>query len=146
MDTELMDINDENLDECVDLFINTFSKEPWYDVYESRDQVVNYFKHFMEFNSFLGFALIVDGKVAAISVGMKKPWINGVEYYIDQFCVDYNQQGHGLGSIFLQKIEEQILKLGLKGMMLNTEEGFPSYQFYKKNGFQKIDGSVVLVK
>ena len=44
----------------------------------------------------------------AISVGMKKPWINGMEYYIDQFCVKTDLQGKGIGSYFLKLIENEI--------------------------------------
>lgn len=30
----------ENIRECADLFMRTFSKEPWNDVYESGEQVI----------------------------------------------------------------------------------------------------------
>ncbi|AQR95325.1 hypothetical protein CLSAP_26410 [Clostridium saccharoperbutylacetonicum] len=30
------------IDECVDLYIDTFSREPWNDVFESRVQVLNF--------------------------------------------------------------------------------------------------------
>ena len=32
------------LDECVDLFIDVFTREPWNDGYDSREQVVRFFK------------------------------------------------------------------------------------------------------
>lgn len=31
-----------------------------------------------------------------------KPWINGMEYYIDQFGVKVDMQGQGIGSQFLK--------------------------------------------
>ena len=37
---KLQRINKELVDKCVDLYIETFSKEPWNDVYESREQAV----------------------------------------------------------------------------------------------------------
>jgi hypothetical protein len=70
------------LDECVDLFINTFTKEPWYDEYESRNQVVNFFKNHFENNYFCVYVGILDEKIVAISIGMKKPWIKGMEYML----------------------------------------------------------------
>ena len=39
----LLPMNSSNLNRCVDLFIETFSKEPWNDVYDSREQVVTFF-------------------------------------------------------------------------------------------------------
>ena len=134
------------IDECVDLFIDTFTKEPWYDQYESRSQVVSFFENFFNNNYFCGYVGIVDNKIAAISLGMKKTWINGMEYYIDQFCVDYNMQGNGIGSAFIKEIEGKIKDEGMNGIMLNTEKSFPSYKFYKKNGFKELEDLVVLGK
>jgi hypothetical protein len=34
----------------------------------------------------------------------------------------------------------------MNGMILNTEEDYPSQQFYEKNGFEIIDGLIVLGK
>ena len=137
---------EDHIEECTDLYMSTFSQEPWYDQFESKEQVVKYFKNFMKYNSFLGYVGILDNKIVALSVGMKKPWIKGEEYYIDEFCVDYSQQGKGIGSLFLKQIEEFISDQQLNGIFLNTEEAYPSYEFYRKNGFEKLDGLVILVK
>lgn len=134
----------EMLDECVDMYINTFSKEPWYDTYESRDQVIRYFTNHFDNNYFVGYVGVFENKIVALSIGMKKPWINGIEYYIDEFCVRFNEQGKGIGSKFIKEIEEDINKDGMNGIMLNTEKEFPSYKFYRKNGFKELEGLVVL--
>lgn len=134
------------IDECVDLYMNTFSKEPWYDEYESREQVVRFFENHFSNNYFCGYVGILNDKIAAISIGMKKPWIRGMEYYIDEFCVDYDMQGKGIGSDFIKQIEADIIREGMNGMMLNTEKSFPSCSFYNKNGFKMIDDCVVLCK
>ena len=49
---KLQRINKELVDKCVDLYIETFSKEPWNDVYESREQVVKLFNNHLN-NLFL---------------------------------------------------------------------------------------------
>ena len=66
---------------AVDLFIDTFSKEPWNDEYESREQVVEFFKNHFANNYFLGYELVIDGILQGLCIGMKKPWIKGMEYY-----------------------------------------------------------------
>lgn len=138
---------EENMiEESVDLFISTFSKEPWNDVYESREQVREFFKNHFANNYFLGYVISVDGKIKGLSIGMIKPWIEGLEYYIDQFCIDYNLQGKGLGSKFIKEIEIDIKKEGLNGIILNTEKDFPSFKFYKKNGFKSLSDLVVMGK
>lgn len=97
-------------------------------------------------NYFLGYVLKSGMNVIALSVGYKKPWIDGIEYYIDQFCVDYNYQGQGTGSLFIKLIENEILNEGLNAMILNTESGYPSEKFYIKNGFVKLNDLVILAK
>ena len=138
---------DESIsEEAVDLFIETFSGEPWNDVYESRAQVERFFQNHMENNYFLGYVLKEDEAIVALSLGFIKPWIEGLEYYIDQFCVAIKRQGSGIGSVFLNLIESDIKMRGMNGIILNTERTFPSETFYVKNGFKPLDEVVVLVK
>lgn len=134
------------IDECVDLYMDTFSKEPWNDEYDSRQQVVEFFKNHFNNNYFLGYVAIMDNKIVALSIGMKKPWINGMEYYIDEFCVSNLMQGQGVGSEFLKEIEKINEVDGIEGIILNTEKGYPSYNFYIKNGFKSINDLIVLGK
>lgn len=142
----LLEMNKHMIDNCVDLFIETFSNEPWNDVYESREDIINFFNNHFNNNYFLGYVATLDDKVVALSLGMKKPWIKGMEYYIDQFCVVYKMQGKGIGSWFIKEIEEDIKKQGLNAILLNTEKDYPSQKFYEKNGFEIIDGLIVLGK
>ena len=136
----------KHLDDCVSLYIRTFSGEPWHDEFPSEKPVYDYFKNFLQLDTFLGYVVLVDNKVAALSVGMKKPWIRGVEYYIDEFCVDPALQGQGIGSWFLAEIEADLSSRGMYGIVLNTDESYPAYRFYTKNGFEKLDGLCVLGK
>ncbi|WP_061994584.1 GNAT family N-acetyltransferase [Clostridium sp. ATCC 25772] len=142
----ILEMKKHMLDQCVDLFINTFSKEPWNDVYDSRDPVVNFFNNHFNNNYFLGYVAMLDDKIVALSVGMKKPWIEGMEYYIDQFCVGYEMQGKGIGSWFMKEIEKNIKNQGMNGMILNTEKGYPAQKFYEKNDFKIIDDLIVFGK
>lgn len=143
---ELHILSKSILDTCVDLFIETFSSKPWYDVYDSKEQVVNFFENHMNNNYFVGYVLKDENHIVALSLGMKKPWIKGMEYYIDQFCVKVDMQGQGIGSLFLKQIETDIKSKGMNAIILNTEKGYPSEKFYLKNNFDALDELVVLVK
>ena len=134
------------MNECVDLFIDTFSKEPWNDEFKSRKQVVDFFENHFKNNYFVGYTLKDSNCIVAISIGMKKPWIQGMEYYIDQFCVKHDLQGKGVGSEFLKLIEADIRLQEMNAIILNTEKGFPSEKFYLKNGFDELDELVILAK
>ena len=75
------------IEEYVGVFISVFTKEPWNDVYESRGQVRRFFENYMADNYFLGFSLERGGACAGLCFGARKPWLGGMEYWIDQFCV-----------------------------------------------------------
>lgn len=146
MELKVTKLSEEYLEQCVDLFIDTFSREPWNDEYDSRQQVKNFFVNHMKNNYFLGYIGLIDNKVAALSIGMKKPWICGLEYYIDEFCVSHDFQGKGVGSLFLKNVEELLSDENVEGMILNTEREYPSYKFYIKNGFKVLGDLIVLGK
>jgi ribosomal protein S18 acetylase RimI-like enzyme len=142
----LLKIKENMIEACVDLFIETFTKEPWKDVYESREQVVRFFNNHLKNNYFVGYAAMLNDKVVALSIGMKKPWIEGIEYYIDEFCVSYEMQGRGIGSWFIKAIEEDIKEQGINGIILNTEKDYPAQKFYEKNGFKILGDLIILGK
>ena len=146
MKLKVTKLSEEYLEECVDLFIDTFSREPWNDEYNSREQVKEFFINHMKNNYFLGYIGLIDKNVKALSLGMKKPWIYGLEYYIDEFCIRYDFQGKGAGSLFLKNIEELLTDEKVEGMILNTEKDYPSYKFYTKNGFRVLGDLIVLGK
>ncbi|KAJ50225.1 GNAT superfamily N-acetyltransferase [Clostridium tetanomorphum] len=146
MELKVIKLSEEYLEECVDLFIDTFSRAPWNDEYDSRQQVKNFFINHMKNNYFLGYIGLIDKEVVALSVGMKKPWICGMEYYIDEFCIGDGFQGKGIGSLFLKDIEKLLYDEKVEGMILNTERDYPSCKFYEKNGFQVLGNLIVLGK
>ena len=90
---DILKMSEEHVEECTDLYIDAFTKSPWHDAYDSRAQVVSFFQNHMANNYFLGYVLKGQTGIAALCIGMKKPWIQGTEYYIDQFCVKPALQG-----------------------------------------------------
>lgn len=134
------------MEECVALFIDTFSREPWNDVFELKQQVISFFENHRNNNYFVGYVLKSGETIVATSIGMKKPWINGMEYYIDEFCVKADWQGRGVGSEFLRLIEADIKTNGMNAIILNTNKGFPSEKFYLNNGFHPLAEIVLLAK
>ena len=143
---DIVKLSKEHVEACVDLFIDVFTKAPWNDTFDSREQVTDFFRNHMANNYFVGYVLKGQDGIVALSIGMKKPWIHGMEYYIDQFCVKPDLQGRGIGSCFLKLIEGEIRKEQMNAMILNTEKGLPSESFYLKNGFKSVDGLVTFIK
>lgn len=135
-----------DIEKCVTLFMDTFSRPPWNERYESREEVRKYFSNFLGLDNFLGFVGTIGENLAALCVGMRKPWLKRTEYYIDQFCVAHACQRKGIGSLFLHEIEKQLTDREIKGILLNTERNYPAHDFYRKNGFTILEGLVVMGK
>lgn len=146
----ISELQSKDIEECVELFVDTFSQEPWNDTFDSNEQVYCYLNDFLANNYFVGYVLRFDTEIIALSIGFKKPWIvgskGGIEYYIDQFCVKTEYQGRGVGTRFIELIEEDLKDKGMNAMILNTEKGYPSEDFYRKKGFDILEELIVLAK
>ena len=128
------------------LFSNAFKGEPWNDDWSDKAQLSEYIKEISKNFNALNFGLLIDGKLAAMSVGMIRHWWEGTNYNIEEFCVSPDLQGQGVGSRFMKMIEDDILNRGLCGIFLQTDSDKPSYRFYKKNGFGELDKHVSFYK
>jgi GNAT superfamily N-acetyltransferase len=134
----LLPFNLSMLQECINLYQQVFSKEPWFEQ-NSYSDVERYFLTFLENNKFVGYVIKNNEKIIAVSLGFLKPWIKGEEYYIDQFYVDYDLQGKGIGTFFINEIKKGLVKKGIHAMILATEKEFPAFDFYRKNGFFSLE-------
>ena len=138
-----------NLDECVSLYIDVFSKEPWYE--QNRiEKIKEYFLMLLEMNTFLGFMLVKDSQIIGLCLGYIKPYIFddkvAKEYAIDQFFIAYNYQSKGYGKQFLESIKMQLKMqyVDINAMILNTQRKYPAFRFYKRCGFEALDEYAIL--
>ena len=143
---EFITLDETYLPEVAKLYKNAFGREPWNDNWDDETQLMEYIKEIScSFNS-LNYGLFIDGKLAAVSIGMIRHWWEGTNYNIEEFCVSPALQHCGIGSRFMEMIEKDILSRGLKGIFLQTDIDKPAYRFYQKNGFGELSSHVSLYK
>lgn len=142
----ILSMKEDYIEAYVDLYMEVFQGEPWY-MEEERGDILAYFRKYFNLNNFLGYT-IVDGagELLGFSLGYKKPWIEGYEYYIDQFCIGRSQQGQGLGRYFLDQLYRILPGEEIANIVLMTEEGLPAYSFYRGQGFEELEDNRLLVK
>lgn len=143
---ELIILDDSYLEEMTELYKETFEGEPWNDDWSDRVQLNEYMKDITGAHGALNYGLIVDKKLVAMSVGKISHWWEGTNYNIEELCVSLSYQGQGIGSRFLNFIENDIRKKGLAGIFLQTDIDKPAYHFYHKNGFNDLDAHISLYK
>ena len=132
------------IEECVDLYMKTYSQEPWNESWNSRNVVVNFYKNHYANNYFLGFVAMTDEKIVGVSIGFLKPWINGMEYYIDDFFVSADYHGQGIGSKFMAEIKKELISQNIHAIILTTERNFPAHRFYEQMDFSVLEDTIIL--
>ena len=146
MNPALIELDDSYLPQMAALYRESFAGEPWNDDWSDTDQLYEYIKDVSSGQHALNYGLLIDGKLEGISLGKISHWWEGTNYNIEEFCVSPACQGQGLGSMFLDMIEQQVRAKGLAGIFLQTDNDKPSYHFYHKNGFQDLDTHISLYK
>jgi aminoglycoside 6'-N-acetyltransferase I len=130
----LMDKSD--LEPCSELMLKVFSGEPWFDQWDSVLHVQQYLAEFMDNPVFLGFVIEQEGKILGASFGHTKSWYSGKEYYIQEYFIDTDLQGSGLGSALMNGMKAYLSSVHVHCMVLLTEKDLPAEDFYRKHGFE----------
>ena len=140
----IRDFTLDTLDKCVDLYMETYSQEPWNESWDSRDVIENFYRNHFANNYFLGFTAYKEEEIVGVCVGFLKPWAKGMEYYIDDFFVCSDYQGQGIGSEFMAAIKNNLASQNIHAIILSTQRGYPAQKFYEKMGFTALEDAVFM--
>ncbi len=145
--TEQFLILDESyLPQMAALYQAAFSGAPWHDDWSDETQLLEYVREISGSYHALNYGLLLDGKLAALSIGMIRHWWEGTNYNIEEFCVAPDLQGQQLGTRFMQMIAEDVKQRGLRGIFLQTDRDKPAFRFYRKNGFEVLEAHMSLYR
>jgi len=145
-DVKLTILDASHLPQMAELYRSAFHGEPWNDDWSDTEQLMEYIKEISGSYHALNYGLFINGELIALSIGMIRHWWEGTNYNIEEFCVATAYQGQGTGSAFMKLIEADVKKRGLAGIFLQTDNDKPSYNFYKKNGFNELSAHVSFYK
>lgn len=129
-----------------ELFVSVFTKDPWNDDWSDEKQLQLYILDLIGQNNSLTFGLYEGAELIGISMGHIRHWYSGTEYYIDELCISTSKQGNGVGTIFMDKVEEACRESGMTHIFLLTENDVPAFEFYKKRGFYQLKNNVAFAK
>ncbi len=146
MDIALQQLDESHITSCAQLYCRTYQEEPWNESWPSPQPIVEFIQAHLGNNYFRGYIAKYGDEVIAVSIGFKKPWPGGVEYYIDEFFIDPDYQRKGIGTQLMAFIEARCRDEGLNAIILNTQKGYASDDFYTRNGFKEHRGLIVLSK
>lgn len=147
MNLRLKELSIAEKDIITQLFLSVFTQEPWNDDWSDEKQLDAYITDLTgNLNSLSLGVFDEDGNIVGMSLGNIKHWYSGTEYCIDELCVLSSMQGQGVGSKFLELIEEYLKDRDIYSIYLQTERDVPAYNFYKKRNFFELKGHVSFAK
>ena len=146
LNEEFIVLDESYIDDMAKLYKASFAGEPWNDDWSNEEQLYEYVKEISSAYNRLNYGLKVDNKLVAMSLGMIRHWWEGTNYNIEELCVLPEFQGKGIGSRFMEMIENDIQTKGVVGIFLQTDDDKPAYSFYHKIGFGDLSTHLSLYK
>ena len=143
---ELKELTISDREAITELFLDVFMNEPWNDDWSDRKQLYAYITELVGQECSLTLGYYDGDKLIGLSMGHIKHWYQGTEYFIDEFCVDRQYQGKGIGSSFMDSIEDYLRNNEVSDIFLLTERNVPAYEFYLHRGFREMKNNVSLSK
>lgn len=135
----------EDISGCADILCSVYNNELWMCRWE-KDTAVEYLHDFFENKKFVGYVAEKDGVLIAGIFAHEKVWWNNSEVYVEEMFVKPDEQGNGIGTALLNKVEEYIKEHGLAGITLSTNKYAPAPKFYEKNGFVNCEHVIFMAK
>ncbi len=143
---EFRQLTPESFEDIKAFFRDVFTKEPWNDDWSDDDQLTMYITELICSANSLTYAMFDGEEMTALSMGHIKHWYSGTEYYIEELCVRTDLQGRGIGTEFIEHIENALRELGLTHIFLQTDRDMPAYEFYLRRGFSELSKHVSFAK
>ncbi len=146
MNLKIRKVAYSDLEEIIEIFKRTYSKEPWnedwdYSTLKERisDFILNNFGINFCVNDF-------NDSIVGVMFGRRNYCIKSKEYFIDEFFIDYPVQNKGIGHFMMDEVSRIIKADGYSCIILNTEKGFPCEKFYLRNGFHQKESNIFMYK
>ena len=129
--------------EVCTIYFETFNQSPWNDEW-SQDQVEKFLSDVINTPGFIGFLLFQDKNLIGLCLGRVVQWWRGNDFWLESMCIHPAKQRNGFGSVFIKMVKQSLLEAGIVHTTLLTDRDMPSFDFFKKNGFDADDMAVCM--
>lgn len=136
---------ESDLAAAAELYRRTFGGEPWNENWSDELAGIRVAELMMSPLS-VGYVFEENGRLLGLLCGRKLTYLHGAELMIDELCVSPDVQRCGIGTKLLDRAAEDMASMGVVRMVLNTVGGFPSENFYRKNGFVTSSGMIFMCR
>lgn len=142
---QIVEIKEEHLPGCAELYRKVFNAEPWYDQW-TPDTAYKRISDLYHSLNFVGMACLDGGKVKAAALGYYEQFYDGTNYILKELYVSDEARGRELGSLVIQKLEEKLRALGVSSIILLTSRENEIKRFYFKNHYNEWNSMMIMGK
>ena len=130
---------------CARELVAAFAGDPWNEVWTDK-QAYDRIEEIMSARVSRGFVCMDGDACISMLCGRIMTYQDKKMLWIDEFSVHPAYQRQGVGSRMLAFLRQELQNepTPINHMALITTRGFPSVDFYEKNGFVAQDGEVVM--
>jgi len=136
----------EDIEVLTSIYMDTYTQDPWNENWTPelvRQRISDLTVSPISINY-----VICDKSNAIVGAlfGRRNIFVDSTELFIDEFFIASGNQRKGYGKKLLDYVGCQLNKEGYSCMILNTERGYPSESFYRKNGFRQKESNIFMYK
>ncbi len=129
-----------------ELFYEVFTSEEWKFSWLTKDKAYNYFLDMFKTPNFNGFLLIDEEEIIGACLGVGNPHFINNQFEIKEFFIKPTLQKKGIGSLFLNKIENTLIEMNYDLITLYTQKTIPAYKLYEKKQYNTLKDTVHMMK
>jgi len=131
---------------CTELFFKVYSAPPFDFDWLDSDKASGYLTDLENTPNSLSFVLKENDTVIGVCLGQKEQHFLSSGYKINELFIEPDHQHQGLGSQFLDEVENKLRELNIDTINLLTQRHMDSFIFYQKHDFIPSEETVHMTK
>jgi len=140
------DYTQEHKGICTELFIKVYSAEPFNFSWLDSEKADRYLSDLENSTNSKGYVLKENENIVGVCLGQREEHFMNVGYKINEFFIEPDHQHMGLGSYFLEEVENRLRDCDVKIMTLFTQRHMDSFTFYQKHDYIPSEETVHMSK
>lgn len=144
MKYQFLPLDEDDIVECSQLYVNTFKHEPWNEDWDI-DDAFNRLSNFLTPSYSIGYKAVNEtDEIEGFLVGEIEQWRGSQNFYLKEMCVLKEIQRSGLGKELMFVLQNKLAQRGISRIYLITQRDTIPEMFYNSMGFET-NGSLVIM-
>ena len=133
--------NTDDIDKVISIYMNYFNNiegDSW-----TKETVRKRLSQIINREDYFGLAILMEDKIVGFVLGGFEQFFDGKIFHIIEIFIDYNYQNKGLGQTLMEKLEQEVKKMGAFRVILEAVDDEKRNKFYNKMGYQNCNNLII---